>query len=148
MNARVLAPAALLAAAATTFAMALVGQGYAQTSPRKLVVVMAQAHDPLYVDIASVDRRGSSVVFKYVLDVRAPADEGQTTGAWRSNEIDATIDCAKKTVSVRRLTGYPGPRATGNPTTVHAFSAADVKPERITPKSTFAYLEAHLCRAN
>jgi hypothetical protein len=147
MNARAYAPTGLLAAAAMTFAIASV-EAYAQTSPRKLVVVMAQAHDPLYVDIASVDRRGSSVVFKYVLDVRAPADDGQTTGAWRSNEVDATIDCAKKTVSVRRLTGSPGPRATGKPTTVHAFSAADVKPERITPKSTFAYLEAHLCRAN
>lgn len=140
---RILLPAltALPLAAGTSAA------SHAQQSPRKLAVVMTQAHDPLYVDIDSVARRGSVVSFKYVLDVRAPPDDGQNAGSWRSNEVEATIDCEKKIVSVRRLTAYPGPRASGNPTMVHSFAAADVKPSAITPKSTFAYLEVHLCRA-
>jgi len=118
----------------------------AQLTPRKLIVVVAQEHDPLFIDAASVDRRGHLIAFKYVLDVRAPPDDKQTPGPWRSNEIEASIDCVKRTVTVRRLTAYPGPRASGNATAVHAFAAADTKPSNIAPKSTFAYLEDHLCR--
>jgi len=118
----------------------------AQAIPRKLVSVNAPGHDPLFVDAATVQRRGSVVSFKYVLDVRAPPDDRNATPPWRSNEIEATIDCGKKTVSVRRLTAYPGPGGAGAPTAVHSFAAADVKPQSIAPKSTFAYLEDHLCR--
>jgi hypothetical protein len=134
-------------AAALAFACGIPGSVLAQASPRKLVPVTAPGHDPLFVDAASVQRRSSFVSFKYVLDVRAPPDDRQSIAPWRSNEIEATIDCAKKTVSVRRLTAYPGPGGAGTPTAVHSFAAADVKPQPIAPKSTFAYLEEHVCRA-
>ena len=116
-----------------------------QPNPRNLVAVTAPGHDPLFVDAASVQKRGNIVAFKYVLDVLAPPDEHSPARAWRSNEIEASIDCAKKTVTVRRLTAYPGPRGSGTATGVHTFAAADVRPERITAKSTFAYLENHVC---
>jgi hypothetical protein len=118
---------------------------HAQSGPRNLVAVAAPGHDPLFVDASSVQKRGNIVAFKYVLDVLAAPDERSSAREWRSNEIDASIDCAKRTVSVRRLTAFPGPKASGNATAVHSFTPSDTKPERITPGSTFAYLESHVC---
>ena len=120
----------------------------AQSGPvlgRTLVSVAAPRHAPLFVDNDSLERRGGVVSFKYVLDVLAPAEGSDVPSVWKSNEIDATIDCAKRTVSVRRLVAYSGPRGTGSATAAHAFSSPSVRPEAIAPKSTFAYLEAHLC---
>lgn len=113
-----------------------------QSAARKLVAVQAPNHDPLFVDMASVQRHGSGVTFKYILDVF-----GDTEGkpGWRSNEVDAVIDCARKTFTVRRVVAYPGPRATGTATGVHSFMAPAPKPEKIAPQSTFAHLEDHLC---
>ena len=115
----------------------------AQNASRKLVSVQAPSHDPLFVDMASVQWHGSGVTFKYVLDVLVEA-EGKS--GWKSNEVEAVIDCAKKTFSVRRVVAYPGPRATGAATGVHSFMAPVPKPEKIAPQSTFAHLEDHLCR--
>lgn len=119
----------------------------APTSARTLVGIPIPAHDPLYVDMSTIERRSNVVSFKYVLDVRAPPEENQQVGPWRSNEIDAWIDCSKRLVGVRRLTAFPGPRASGNPTAVHSFSGADVKPQKIESNSTFAHLEQFVCRA-
>jgi hypothetical protein len=116
---------------------------YTQSAPRKLVVVQALEHDPLFIDIATVSRRGTAVAFKYVLDVFVEF-EGKT--GWKSNEIEALIDCAQKTFVIRRVVAYPGPRATGTATGVHSFMAPAPNPEKITPRSTFAHLEEHLCR--
>ena len=114
----------------------------AQNVARKLVAVQAPSHDPLYVDMASVQRRGAGVTFKYVLDVFV---EFEGKSAWKSNEVEAIIDCAQKTYAVRRVVAYPGPRATGTAIGVHSFMAPTPKPEKIAPKSTFAHLEDHLC---
>ena len=126
---------ALVAGAAPTIARA-------QGEARKLVAVQAPSHDPLFIDGASVERRGTRVAFKYVLDVLVDFD-GKS--GWKSNEVEATIDCAQKTFAVRRVVAYSGPRATGTATGVHSFMAPAPKPERITPRSTFAHLEDHLC---
>jgi hypothetical protein len=118
----------------------------AKQDERQLVAILAPAHDPLYLDAASLRRTGTRVSFKYVLDVPAPPEEGHKPSAWRSNEIEAVIDCATRTVEVRKLIAHPGPRASGAATAVHTFDAPGRKPEPITPNSTFAYLEAHVCR--
>ena len=113
-----------------------------ENAARKLVSVQAPNHDPLFIDLASVERRGSGITFKYILDVFVEFD-GKS--GWKSNEVDATIDCARKTYTVRRVVAYPGPRATGAATAVHSFMAPAPKPEGIVPRSTFAHLEDHLC---
>jgi len=119
---------------------------YGQGGARNLVAVTAPGHDPLFVDAASVRRQGSVVSFKYVLDVFAPPEGNAAAGAWRSNEIEARIDCALKTFFISRLVAYPGPKASGAATAVHSFLPADQRSEKIGPKSTFAYLADHLCR--
>jgi hypothetical protein len=138
------------AAVALACALALPSLGAgAQSASRQLVAIEAPQHDPLYLDAASLQRNGTAVTFKYVLDVLAPPEEGANPAAtrpWRSNEIEATIDCRKHTVLVRGLVAYPGPRATGAATAVHSFTAPGLEAEPITPKSTFAYLEQRVCR--
>ncbi|MGH8638200.1 MAG: surface-adhesin E family protein [Burkholderiales bacterium] len=123
---------------------------HAQNAARQLVAIKAPQHDPLYLDAASLDRNAAAVTFKYLLDVPAPPEEGAkppaTSSQWRSNEIEATIDCRKHTVQVRRLVTYSGPRGTGTATAVHSFIGPGLKAEPITPKSTFAYLEQQVCR--
>lgn len=137
----VLAAAAFLALGSGAAATDMAAQG----EPRKLVSVQAPSHDPLFIDMASVQRRGTGVMFKYVLDVFV---ESEGKSAWKSNEVEATIDCAQKTYAVRRVVAYPGPRATGSATAVHSFMAPAPKPEKIAPRSTFAHLENHLCSNN
>lgn len=113
-------------------------------APRQLLSIAAPSHDPLFVDASSIQRRGRQVHFKYLLDVLAP-DENGVPNIWRSNEIEASIDCSRREVTVRRLVAYSERRGAGSPTAVHSFTAAGTKPQPIAPKSTFAYLEAHLC---
>lgn len=112
--------------------------------PRKLVSVAAPQHDPLFVDADSVQRRGDRIDFKYLLDILAPDDSG-VPNVWRSNEIEASIDCSRRLVTVRKLVAYSGRRGAGTATAVHTFTTPGAKPEPIAPKSTFAYLEAQLC---
>ena len=138
---------------AVALACALAGvslAAHAQDGARKLIAIEAPQHDPLYIDAASLRRNGTAVTFKYLLDVLAPPDDDATPSAkpreWRSNEIEATIDCRKHTVLVRRLVAYSGPRGEGAATAVHSFTAPGLKAEPIAPKSTFAYLERHVCR--
>lgn len=85
------------------------------------------------------------MTFKYVLDVKAITDEASSPAVWRSNEVEASIDCGRHTVSVRKLVAYPGPKASGSPTAVHTFTSTGTRPQRISAKSTFAYLESHVC---
>ena len=115
-----------------------------QAPSRHLLSIAAPSHDPLFVDAGSIQRRGRQVHFKYLLDVLAP-DENGVPSVWRSNEIEASIDCGRREVTVRRLVAYSERRGGGAPTAVHSFTAAGTKPQPIAPKSTFAYLEAHLC---
>jgi len=120
-------------------------QAQTPPQPRKLVAIHAPQHDPLFVDADSVQRRGDQIAFKYLLDVLAPDEASGVPSVWRSNEVEALIDCSKRTVTVRRLVAYPGRRGSGSPTAVHSLTAAGAKPTAIAPKSTFAYLEDHLC---
>jgi hypothetical protein len=112
---------------------------------RQLVRVEAPEHDPLYVDRASVRRTGSTVQFNYVLDVLAVAEGRSVPGGWKSNEIEATIDCAGSTFSGGKLTAYAAPRAGGAIAGSYTPTAAERKPVKIEPKSTDAYLAAFVC---
>jgi hypothetical protein len=134
----------LLAALCLHGAVAPCAHAQASAPPRKLLSVNAPQHDPLFVDADSVQRRGARIEFKYLLDVLSPDDDG-VPGVWRSNEIEASIDCGRKLVTVRKLIAYSGRRGSGTATAVHTFTTPGTKPEPITPKSTFAYLEAQLC---
>ena len=118
----------------------------AQEPARRLIVITAPQHDPLYLDAATVKRNGATVSFKYVLDVQAPAEDSAKPAAWRSNEIEASIDCAKRMVTVRRLVAFSVARGGGSATAVHSFTGPAIKPQPIAPNSTFAYLESHVCR--
>ena len=117
----------------------------AQAERRQLVAVAAPNHDPLFVDMNTVQRKGRSVSFKYVLDVFVTNEVKSAPGEWKSNEIEASIDCAQRTFTVRRLVAYSGPRASGAPSGMHSFMAPSRPAEKISPRSTFAYIEAHLC---
>ena len=118
----------------------------AQEPARRLVAITAPQHDPLYLDAATVKRNGATVSFKYLLDVLSPPEEGGKAQDWRSNEIEASIDCRKRTVTVRRLVAYSAARGAGSATAVHSFTGPGIKPQPIEPNSTFAYLEGHVCR--
>ncbi len=132
----------LIALAGAVFGLA----AHAADAARRLIEIKVPQHDPLYLDTATLKRTGTTVSFKYLLDVLSPPDEDAKPREWRSNEIEASIDCRSRTVVVRRLVAYSGPRGTGAATAVHSFMAPGVKPEPIEPKSTFAYLESHVCR--
>ena len=112
---------------------------------RPLVRVSAPNHDPLFIDTSSIRRSGSKVTFNYVLDVLAVAEGRVTPGGWKSNEIEATVDCVQNTFSTGRLIAYAGPRATGAVTGGYTPTAAEQRPEKIVAKSTFAYLAADVC---
>jgi len=112
---------------------------------RSLVSVAAPQHAPLFIDADTVQRRASIVSFKYVLDVAPAADVADSADGGRSNEIEASIDCGNRTVTVRRVVAYAGSRGSGAPIASRTFLAPAARPEPITPKSTFAYLETHLC---
>ncbi len=135
-----------------TYALVITGvlawigiHGAAPALARSLVSVAAPQHAPLFLDADTVQRRGSIVSFKYLLET-APAGEAQdSTDSGRSNEIEAALDCARRTFTVRRLVVYSGPRGSGSPIASRTFLAPGARPETIAPKSTFAYLEAHLC---
>jgi hypothetical protein len=132
-------------AAATMCGLAFPTSGAGEKS---LVPVNAPEHDPLFIDAATVHRRGASVSFSYVLNVFAAAEGRTVPGGWKSNEVAATIDCAQNTIASTKLIAYIGPKATGPVTGTYTFTAQEQKPERIVPKSTTAYLAAHLCAKN
>jgi hypothetical protein len=119
-------------------ALALPVALHAETSSRRLAPVPAPSHDPLFVDLDTIKRDANTVSFSYVLDI-------PVAGEWKSNAIDATIDCGRKTVLVRRLVPYSGPRGSGRPGATHTFLPPSLRAETISPRSTFAYLAQELC---
>jgi hypothetical protein len=56
------------------------------------IEIPVEEHDPLYVDVTSIEKKGAIIHFKYVLDVPI-SRESYAVRAYRSNEIEATIDC-------------------------------------------------------
>jgi len=106
-------------------------------------------HDPLYVDADSIRWKGDVVTFKYVLDVPILGTAGTVTAPrFRSNEIEAVIDCAAQTISILELITYSGRAATGDMGFGFVSNAEERRPERIDMRkgSTSGYLYRHLCK--
>lgn len=118
----------------------------AQAAERQLTRINAPDHDPLFVDASSISRSGKTVRFNYVLDVLAAAERRSPSPGWKSNEIEATIDCPKNTVSYGRVTAYAGPRASGDVTGSYSPTEAERRPETIVPGATSAYLASFVCK--
>lgn len=112
----------------------------------ELSVVPAAGHDPLYLDRATVRRAGPRVTFSYVLDVPAALDGAGRARRWRSNEVEATIDCAARTYSLLKFVTYAGPARTGNRTGGRTMTAQDRRPAPIVRTSTWDHLARVLCQ--
>lgn len=120
----------------------------APVSARQMVRISIPSadHDPLYVDAQSIRRAASLVHFRYVLDVPV-FGEAHSVKRFRSNAMDATIDCARQTGSIARVTEYSERAGAGN-----MRRQASLKPDERAPfpidmraGSTFGYLFRHLC---
>lgn len=103
-------------------------------------------HDPLYVEKNTIHWRGGIVEFRYVLDVPILGEAGGVH-RFRSNEIDATIDCARRTFQVGTLTAYSGVAATGDQTGGYTPKPGESPPTPIDERkgSTTGYLFRYLC---
>jgi hypothetical protein len=118
----------------------------AQAQPRQLRAIAAPGHDPLFIDSATLKRSGSERYFRYVLDVPVALEAPAEKRRWRSNEMEALIDCAKNTYSVLSVVAHSGPGATGSVVWRRSGTEADRKPAGIVRGSTFDFLAQHVCR--
>ena len=110
-------------------------------------VPTAPIHDPLYIDPASVRRSGAQVSFRYILDVPVAYEAPTTSRRWKSNEMDAVIDCDRRTYSIGNILAHSGPRGTGRVVGRYSSTAEERKPAPIVAGGTFDYLARDLCTA-
>ena len=93
------------------------GFAVAQTGKLERLPIPRADHDPLYVDRGTIKWRGQVVDFRYVLDVPILGTTTEGGGPrFRSNEIEGTIDCQRRTFRVGTVTAYSGVARTGEPT--------------------------------
>lgn len=118
----------------------------ARADTRQLRAVPAPNHDPLFIDYATVKRSGDKIAFRYVLDVPLARETPGASRRWTSNDVEASIDCARNTYSIGDVYAYSGPGATGNLVGSYSSTSAERKPAAIVPDSTFDYLARHVCR--
>jgi hypothetical protein len=121
------------------------GQAHAKSLVR-VQIPPEDFHDPLYIDGDSIQRSGDLVRFSYVLDVPILGKVGADP-AFRSNEVEAVIDCAAKTISLGDAITYSGRAATGDMIFGQVATSADKQPRRVDLRrySTFGYLFRHVC---
>jgi len=110
-------------------------------------VPTAPIHDPLYIDPASVKRSGAQVSFRYILDVPVAYEAPTTSRRWKSNEMDAVIDCDRRTFSIGNVLAHSGPQGTGRVVGRYSSTLEERKPATIVPGGTFDYLARYLCPA-
>lgn len=103
-------------------------------------------HDPLYVDADSLRWRGDLVSFNYILDVPILGKMGEEP-RFRSNELEAAIDCVAQTISTGDAIAYSGRAATGDMMYGQVATAEEKRPVKIDMRlhSTFGYLFRHVC---
>jgi hypothetical protein len=103
-------------------------------------------HDPLYIEGQTIRWQGAIVRFRYVLDVPILGEAGGVRG-FRSNEIEGTIDCARRTFMVGTVTAYSGVAATGEQTGGYTPKPGEMPPSAIDERkgSTSGYLFRFLC---
>lgn len=104
-------------------------------------------HDPLYIDAHSIHWDGNVVQFRYVLDVPILKMAGAAR-RFKSNEIEAVIDCMRRTISIGDVATYSDRAATGDITSTYSATAAEQRPARIDMRrySTNGYLYRHFCQ--
>jgi hypothetical protein len=122
------------------FIFALLWANSVTAAERELVEIKAPFHDPLYVDKSSIRSNGDSISFNYVIDVPMAGPSG-----FNSNEVEASIDCARDTFVSGRVTAYAGARASGRTIGGYVSATPQRAIERISPQSTFAYLAEFVC---
>jgi hypothetical protein len=126
----------------------LVASAAVQADGRDLrPVPTAPIHDPLYIDPASVRRSSAQVSFRYVLDVPVAYESPTTSRRWKSNEMDAVIDCERRTYSIGNVVAHSGPQGTGRVVGRYSSTADERRPAPIVPGGTFDYLARVLCPA-
>ena len=92
--------------------------------------------------------------FNYVLDVPvfgSAARSGQlSVREFRSNEVEAAIDCTRGTISILKVIAYSGSAASGAVVGGHQPTYAESAPTRIDTRagSTHGYLYRILCSGN
>jgi hypothetical protein len=106
-------------------------------------------HDPLYIRQQTIKWAGSVVRFKYVLDVPILGDAGGVR-RFKSNEVEGTMDCARRTFAIGTVTTYSGTAATGEAIYGYTPKPGEQPPKRIDERkgSTFGYLFRYLCTPN
>jgi hypothetical protein len=134
----------------TVLAIALALSAGAAADSKGLVRVAMPAgdfHDPLYVRSDSIHWKGAVVSFNYVLDVPILGKSAEPP-RFRSNEIEAIIDCAAQTISYISAFTWSGAAGTGEMGFGYAMTAQERRPERIDMRagSTNGYLFRHLCK--
>lgn len=103
-------------------------------------------HDPLYIERQTIQRTGAIVSFRYVLDVPILGDAGGVQ-RFRSNEVEGTIDCARRTFRTGTVTAYSGVAATGDATGGYTPKPGESPPSAVDERkgSTSGYLYRYLC---
>jgi hypothetical protein len=134
--------------AAVLLAWLGVGIAVAQTGKLERLSIPRADHDPLYIDTRTVKWSGSVVEFRYVLDV--PILGTTTDGGgprFRSNEIEATLDCVRRTVKIGTVTGYSGVARTGEATGGYTPKPGESPPRLIGERkgNTMGYLFRYFC---
>jgi uncharacterized membrane protein YkvA (DUF1232 family) len=126
-------------------------EAFAMDGPRHQrelrAVAVAADHDPLFVDHASIERAGTQVNFRYVLNVPVALEAPAAARRWRSNEMEAVIDCAGRTYSIGNVIAHSGPAGTGSIVGRYSSTPAERRPAPIVGASTFDYLARHVCAA-
>ena len=134
MKARKLAALALAAFAATAAAAAT------KWSP-----IRENAAAKLFVDEASVSRKGQEVRFHYRVDFAKPQGGATIQLSYRSVTTEAILRCQARTISLQQSELYAGPGATG---TVLATTKPTPREARFMPiekGSSDEDLWRHLC---
>lgn len=103
-------------------------------------------HDPLYIEGQSIRWIGAVVRFRYVLDVPILGEAG-VVRRFRSNEVEGTIDCARRNFMTGTVTAYSGVAATGEQTGGYTPKPGEMPPHAIDERkgSTSGYLFRYLC---
>ena len=117
-----------------------------QARPLVRLSIPRDDHDPLYIDSQSIRWNGAIVHFKYVLDVPILGEAGGER-RFRSNEVEGTIDCARRSFSVGTVTAHSGVAATGDATGGHTPKPGEGQTLVVDERkgSTGGYLFRYLC---
>ena len=123
-----------------------VGVAVAQTGKLERLPIPRADLEPLYIDTRTVKWTGSVVEFRYVLDV--PILGTTTDGGgprFRSNEVEATLDCVRRTIQLGTVTAYSGVARTGEATGGYTPKPGESPPQPVGQRKAAGYLFRYFC---